>query len=442
MGTKKIAFTNLDKIVYSEEFRNLQDKTQLFNSYSKRKVRTRLTHTIEVTEIAYRIGEEIKKKYNDLHVDLNLIKCIALSHDIGHTPFGHIGERTIDDIFTKKDKLGGLIKDTDNRIRFKHNANSMRVLTLHKIDDLRILDGVLFHTRLFYREDSTNYNENPYDFLTNANGGAKNELYKLHKIFSCNKSSPILHSLTLEGQIVCIADEIAQRIADISDGIKMRHYEKIKTILGIKIEKNDRKKVEIEIFSNFIEDVVKQTIKNIRKSKVMEKKLSGFNHNIYDSIVVAFSEKMKQINDRLDKFVFELMTNSEEVRESDSRSKYIIRQLFKAYFNDFNLLPDEVLINFFNKITNTNAFIECEKNFSVFKLIKQQKWKINNEDLPQREIVLDFEKISDFFKIVKNNYNDIHISKIYDKFIFEIGIYIASLSNSDVFNSYNRIYGH
>ncbi len=439
-NNKKI-FSSLDRIIYSDSFRSLQDKTQLFYSSYNRKVRTRLTHSIEVKNIAHRIGEELNELIPNLNLDLKLIDSIALAHDIGHTPFGHIGERTINKILSKNDKLGGLIKQTNNNMRFKHNVNSMRVLYLNEIRDWRILEGVMFHSDIFYDDDKKEYKQNPYDFLVNSSSNVKNEIYKLHKIFEFDSNEKILYSLTLEGQIVEIADEIAQRIADTSDGIKARYFEKIKKIIGASKTENTNEKIEKFIFESFIGDVIEQSLLNLNNCQYKNVKIKGIEHKIYFNKIIDFSTDKKEKNKKLKKLITNIMTNSEDIRESDSRSKYIIRQLFKAYFNDVRLLPDDIIKKYFNQIINNEKFIQASKKYSILNSILTKQWIIDKDELPKNVEAMDFKKVEDYIIFLKEEYDNEDVSIFYDKYIFEIGCYIASLSNSEVLTSYNKIYG-
>lgn len=140
MAKNKTNYAYIEKIIYSSHFRNMQDKTQLFYSAPERQVRTRLTHTIEVKTIAYSIGNNINKKLRKKLIDLDLVDAIAFAHDIGHTPFGHVGERTIDEIVSGKDSLGGMIPTgSPNKMRFKHNVNSLRLLQELDVQDWEFL---------------------------------------------------------------------------------------------------------------------------------------------------------------------------------------------------------------------------------------------------------------------------------------------------------------
>lgn len=460
-----INYSNIERITYSRQFRNLQDKTQLFYSSTKRRVRTRLTHTIEVKIVAYNIAQQINKKLKDGEIDLNLVDAIALAHDIGHTPFGHIGERTIDSIVAKKDNLGGLLDNSNpNKMRFKHNVNSMRILDMLKIQDWRIVDGALCHTKVFYKNDSYIYSGNPYIPYMEDNSKMINFICEQHKIFFNQKEKNNPHSLTLEGQIVSIADEVAQRVADISDGLESRYFEIIKRIIAPKCKIKSRDELEKCIRDILIDDVVSNTIENVNKYQSEPISFKGISHNIYTQRVVCFSSDIQLKNDQLEKYIKTIMAQCEDVRESDSRSKYIIRQLYKAYVNDVSLLPDEFIDEYFCKLINKDTFskaiaiLESQSAESededikgisnavdIFNKIKQQGWRVNKRNLPQNTLVVEMDLVNSFFKILtKENKNlklDI-LKTLYDEYILKIGFYIADLTNTEAFSAYNRIYGH
>jgi len=156
-----------DRIVHSKSFRRLKHKTQVYISPVGDHYRTRLTHTLEVSQIARTIGR-------GLGLNEDLIEAIALAHDIGHTPFSHAGERVLDQLVP-----GG----------FRHNENSVRVLTRIERGKFgrglnltkEVLDGVLYHS---------GYGE----------GGARAQ--------------------TLEGQTIFYSDKIAYVQHDIDDAIR------------------------------------------------------------------------------------------------------------------------------------------------------------------------------------------------------------------------------
>lgn len=460
MKKPKTNYGYIEKIVYSKQFRNLQDKTQLFYSFPQRQVRTRLTHTIEVKIISHSIGAKLNLAKNDDLLDLELIDAIAFAHDIGHTPFGHVGERTIDDIVSKKDRLGGLINDYGmNRIRFKHNINSMRILENLNIDDWRIIDGALCHTNLFYKNDNYEYEKNPYNPFENPDKIVQ-FLQEQHKNSIKNRKG--ICSLTLEGQVVAVADEIAQRVADISDGLESRYFEKIQEMISNKDKVCTRLGLEQSIRTAFIEDVVSNTLNNLKQSNGKNIKLNGIESIAYNGEVVGFSPEIKSTNKKLEGYITDIMAQSESVRESDSRSKYIIRQLYKAFLNDVTLLPDEFIDDYFKKVINKDVFKEAfnaivamaknntsddqlQKNCKVMQIINRQGWRISEWELPQNTVVIKMNIVKDYFHMLTENSHTVAVAQLndlLDEYILKIGFYIAGLTNTECVSLYNRIYGH
>ncbi len=197
-----------ERIVNSTSFRRMVDKAQIFSAEKGDYFRTRMTHTLEVNQIAKAIAYA-------LGLNLDLTEAIALGHDLGHTPFGHQGERTLDNILCGKIKVGIVTPDELLKKRcyggFKHNYQSAKVLTQLEnkhVDfkglnvSVQVVEGVLKHTRI---KDDIRFE----DFLN------KEYMEKMPPNFR-RKECPIS---TLEGQVVAIADEIAQRGHDVDDAL-------------------------------------------------------------------------------------------------------------------------------------------------------------------------------------------------------------------------------
>ena len=112
--------------MYCSAFRRLSSKTQIFNTQTADNLRTRLTHTLEVAQIARTIACQ-------LGLDEELTEAIALGHDVGHTPFGHVGERTLNTFSRGQDKRQVLddIFVSEENYGFKHNLQSVRVLVVY-----------------------------------------------------------------------------------------------------------------------------------------------------------------------------------------------------------------------------------------------------------------------------------------------------------------------
>lgn len=193
-----------DRIVHSKSFRRLKHKTQVFVAPPGDHYRTRLTHTLEVNQIAKTIGA-------GLNLNLDLIEAIALAHDVGHTPFAHAGEQILNEL------TGG---------HFRHNENSIRVLTRieqHKGKSglnlcAEVLDGVLHHS---------------------------------------GYGQPGPRASTLEGQIIRISDKIAYVQHDIDDAIRAG-------LLSLKQIPRDYLEVLGETHSQRIATLVIDTIEHTR----------------------------------------------------------------------------------------------------------------------------------------------------------------------------------
>ena len=177
-----------DRIIHSTSFRRLKHKTQVFVNTTDDHFRTRITHSLEVSQIARTLG-----KIFNLNEDL--CESLSLAHDLGHPPFGHSGEDALNDCMTS---YGG----------FDHNIQTLRIVTLiekkyYKFDGLNLtietLDGLLKHNGAIFDRSS-------YDEILGRN------IFKGKINFFKNPS--------LEAQISSISDDIAYNSHDIEDGLK------------------------------------------------------------------------------------------------------------------------------------------------------------------------------------------------------------------------------
>lgn len=245
--------------VFSKEFRRLSDKTQMFETNITPHFRTRLTHSNEVAVIGQTIYQKLLRQFDKAiersieeqkavlcanqyfyarDVSLYVVKAISLLHDIGHTPFGHIGEYVLDEILDDEKLLYG--------IRFKHNVNSFRILmeefftnNMNSIANLKILDGVLKHTSIYPKRNPIDpkkvqdayllnlefsrylnepqkvYLERRVDDYLDKFGIKIGNKELLDKYFSTK--SPFF----IEGQIVKVSDEVSQRLSDLDDSIRL-----------------------------------------------------------------------------------------------------------------------------------------------------------------------------------------------------------------------------
>ena len=311
--------------------------------------RTRLTHTLEVCQIARSIA-------NALNLNEDLTEAIALGHDIGHTPFGHIGESILHEIMSGEEPLDKRL-DTFNKNSeyiggFKHNWQSIRVLDFlekkyDKIDGINLThdvrEGILKHSGLTMKRKPNNviYDDIPKKaclHLKNSN---------------CT---------SLEGQIVKIADEIAQKTHDLEDGFRsgVVDYQDIDRVVIVeeaRMKANSRKPKKRQdalplslIVRSLIHILIVDLIENSRM--LISKWKSRYNIKSSDDFYDARSEidKLIDFGTEINKKFKELantindhIINSERVNRMDGRAKKFIKDLFISYFDSPRHLPSYLL---------------------------------------------------------------------------------------------------
>lgn len=360
-----------DRIIHSRAFRRLSGKTQVFNANKGDHYRTRLTHSLEVSQISRTIGKS-------LGLDEDLIEAIALGHDLGHTPFGHIIERTLHDII-KNEELGNIkVKITGG---FKHNFQSIHLIDNIEMGNgngrglnltLAVRDGIIKHTGF---EIKSNFHEKKETVKYETLNLEAGDIY----IMDYN------HAITLEGQIVALADEIAQSTHDLEDGIRSKiiDIKKLSTELAEKIEEikkdiensisrgeyntdhalNVFLKLDTEIkelsgdlsqrtgklirilINVFIIDALKNIMNILKKDKFKSINKDG----IVMQKLVENSKYIKELRKFISYYIYRHVVSSQEVAQLDSKAKYLIKQIFKAYYEDPRQLPDYTLNRYFNK---------------------------------------------------------------------------------------------
>ena len=296
-----------DRIIHSTAFRRLKHKTQVFVNTSGDHFRTRITHSLEVSQIARTLS-----KFFNLNEDLS--ETLSLAHDLGHTPFGHAGEEALNDCMKN---YGG----------FDHNIQTLRIIT--------ILEN------RYYNFNGLNLTLETLDGLIKHNGPVNNKTKFdtiLGKNFFKNKIK-FLDNTSLEGQIAAISDDIAYNSHDLEDGLKSNLF-KLNDLKNIpvlnKIISKHRSKftkysadlivrqIIRDIINEMVNDVIKTTEKNIKTNKI--KNLKG----VYNSEkkIVCFSYKMKRFDLEIKKFLKEKMYFHKNVKKKTNYGKKIIKKLF------------------------------------------------------------------------------------------------------------------
>lgn len=356
-----------DRIVYSKAFRRMVDKAQIFTSSKGDHYRTRMTHTLCVAQIARSIASR-------LNMNVPLTEAIALGHDLGHTPFGHQGERTLDQ------------KSRENGGRgFKHNYQSLNVASVLEEEyiecsgldlSVQVLEGMWKHTRI-RKHLGEPLLCNLSDFLPqDVDEESVNLLYPENDFCS-----------TVEGQIVCIADEIAQRSHDLDDALSagllkvdgLLEALSLKKLHLLKNEIEDLKRavqsardrqrifisseellvsrISSQIINYFISDVVNRfhnflehdtnTVETTRNYFAASKRV--------DRQIIEFSTEGRVLNDYLETIVTKQVINSAEVAAFDDKAKRVVSVLFDLYYDNPRLLHEGTLQRIYIRMRKRTA---------------------------------------------------------------------------------------
>ncbi|ENN92420.1 deoxyguanosinetriphosphate triphosphohydrolase [Bartonella bovis] len=320
-----------DRIIHSNAFRRLKHKTQVFIADESDHYRTRLTHSIEVSQIARTLARA-------LYLDEDLAEAIALVHDFGHTPFGHAGEDALNEAMAP---YGG----------FDHNAQALRIVTKleHRyanFDGLNLtwetLEGLVKHNGPLFGPHSSNKNV-PIDILQ----------------YNAQQDLELDCFAGLEAQCAAIADDIAYNAHDIDDGLRA-HFLTINQFENIALTASLLHNIEQEYpqldqtqrgyelvrrqITVMVEDVIEQSQKNLAFIKPESV------NDIYQAgqTIVTFSPTMVIQEKQLKDFLFKNLYYHDQVLTRRNAAKRIIQKLFDCYYKNPELMPE----NWCNKITH------------------------------------------------------------------------------------------
>ncbi|MDA9664814.1 deoxyguanosinetriphosphate triphosphohydrolase [Candidatus Pelagibacter sp.] len=296
-----------DRIIHSASFRRLKHKTQVFVNTEGDHYRTRITHSIEVAQIARSVT-----KYLNLNEDL--AECLSLAHDLGHTPFGHAGEESLNECM---DDYGG----------FDHNLQTLRI--------------VMFLENKYFKFNGLNLSIETLEGLLKHNGPVE-DVITVNKLLGSNIFKRKINFSTypsLEAQISAISDDIAYNNHDIQDGIKANLF-KLEELMEInffksiylkyknKINKNNYKIATYQIIRDSIDlmirDLLSNTQKNLKDLKIRSYKDIGKS----DKVIVCFSDKIHVTEKEIKSFLRTKMYNNKSVLRKNQRGKIIIKKLF------------------------------------------------------------------------------------------------------------------
>jgi dGTPase len=320
-----------DRIVHSTAFRRLAHKTQVFVDHEGDHFRTRLTHTIEVAQIARALARAFR-------LDDDLAEAVALGHDLGHTPFGHTGEDALDACMAGH---GG----------FDHNSHGLRIVT-----ELE---------RRYAEFDGLNLTQPTLSGLVKHNGplldekGAPTERYRARgvpaAILAHDAVQPLdlkLHA-SLEAQAAAIADDIAYDAHDIDDGLRAGLFPLAELRAAVPFVDRVMREVEDRypgleapraiheltrrVITRFIEDAIEESARRIAESKVESSAAVA----AAGRALIGHSAPMEGADRDIKAFLFARMYRHPDVREVRERADAIVRRLFEAYLSDPSVMPSE-----------------------------------------------------------------------------------------------------
>ena len=316
--TRTVFQRDRDRIIHSGAFRRLKHKTQVFVYHEGDYYRTRLTHSLEVAQIARSLARS-------LSVDEDLAEALSLAHDLGHTPFGHAGEESLDEAMQPH---GG----------FDHNGQTLRIIT---------------ELEARYAEfDGLNLTWETLEGIAKHNGPLIGELpWALNEYTS--KHDLELHTWPgIEAQIAALSDDIAYHSHDVDDGLRAGLFttEDLSDvpILGPIIGEVRKRYPQLEnsrlfhetgrrLINVMVNDLLAETgrrISDARPRSIDEVREQGVP-------LVAFSETLEADNRALKEFLFERMYRHYRVNRMTSKARRVVADLFTLYVDEPECLPEE-----------------------------------------------------------------------------------------------------
>jgi dGTPase len=306
-----------DRIIHSSAFRRLQYKTQVFVNHEGDFFRTRLTHSIEVAQIARSIARA-------LGLDEDLTEALALAHDLGHPPFGHAGEEALN---LAMKPFGG----------FDHNAQSLRVVTLLEsryagFDGLNLtwetLEGLVKHNGPLAKPPAyiADYNErHRLDLNTRPSG---------------------------EAQVAALADDIAYHSHDLDDGLRARLFgpDEIAHLPVVGEALNAARWASLDVPPPRLRHETIRRVIDAMITDVIEesgRRLAKLDPKAADGVrrakrkMVGFSERMADANQAIKDFLFARMYRHWRVNRMTAKARRLTEELFRLLLADPSLLPDD-----------------------------------------------------------------------------------------------------
>jgi len=307
-----------DRIIHSTAFRRLKHKTQVFVQHEGDYYRTRLTHSLEVAQIARSLARV-------LALDEDLAETVALSHDLGHTPFGHAGE---DALSAATASIGG----------FDHNAHALRLVT--KLE------------HRYAEFDGLNLTWETLEGIVKHNGPLKAPIAQPIASFDARWPLDLQTWPSLEAQVAALSDDIAYVNHDIDDGLRAGLFT-LSDLAEAPLAGPQARDVEMRWRdlepSRFIGELVRTLIGSLVDDLLTETRhrIATANPSSADQVrhhagaLVSFSPAMDAQVKALKKFLFERMYRHPRVMNTMNQAKDVVAELFEAFSREPLLLPQD-----------------------------------------------------------------------------------------------------
>lgn len=311
-----------DRIIHATAFRRLKQKTQVFVAHEGDHFRTRLTHSLEVAQIARTISRT-------LGLDEDLAETLALCHDLGHPPFGHAGE----------DQLDACMQPYDG---FDHNAQSLRIVTRLE--------------RRYPQFDGLNLSWETLEGLVKHNGPLLGPDTMVKDLPAAFRDYPHLEALEIdqfagpEAQVAALSDDIAYNNHDIDDGIAAGLFT-IEDLMqlpvvgdvfrGVRVDYPaiDDRMVTYEAVRRLIGLWINDLIDETRARVKLHKPTTAADVRAMDGPLIAFSEGLEAPQRALRAFLYARMYKHYRVNRMRSKAKRVLADLFEVFLHEPQTLP-------------------------------------------------------------------------------------------------------
>ncbi len=319
-----------DRIIHSTAFRRLAHKTQVFVPHEGDHYRTRLTHTIEVGQIARALARSLK-------LDEDLAEALALAHDLGHTPFGHTGEDVLEEIMAP---FGG----------FDHNAQALRIVTRLErryadYDGLNLawetLEGLVKHNGPLLNQDGS-------PVAKYARHGVPGAILDFDQHFPLELAS----FASAEAQAAAIADDVAYNAHDIDDGLRADLFSisdlKEVPFVGDLVREIEARHPGLErnrfvnelirrVITRFVEDVIAESLRRLKEAAPQ----SAADVRGASRPMVTFSSEMQKADAAIKAYLYPHMYRHPRVMKVRVEAAEVVRRLAEAFLADPQKMPGE-----------------------------------------------------------------------------------------------------